>query len=63
MGLRLSGSAAVPGGKHEYMTRAELVLTIPKPHAGDIGIDLLPRLWLRCKPDARNIRLFYIDVV
>ena len=29
------------GGKHEFMVRGELVLTIPNPHRGDIGVGLL----------------------
>lgn len=29
------------GGKHEFMDRGGLVLTIPNPHRGDIGVALL----------------------
>jgi predicted RNA binding protein YcfA (HicA-like mRNA interferase family) len=29
------------GGKHEFMTRGTVVLAIPNPHRGDIGIGLL----------------------
>jgi len=32
------------GGRHEFMTREDVVLTIPNPHAGDIGIGLLTRV-------------------
>jgi predicted RNA binding protein YcfA (HicA-like mRNA interferase family) len=32
------------GGKHPYMIRDNLVLTIPNPHRGDISIDLLSRI-------------------
>jgi len=32
------------GGKHPYMIRNELVLTLPNPHRGDIGADLLNRI-------------------
>jgi predicted RNA binding protein YcfA (HicA-like mRNA interferase family) len=32
------------GGKHPYMIKDELVLTIPNPHRGDISIDLLSRI-------------------
>lgn len=32
------------GGKHPYMLKGDLVLTIPNPHREDIGIDLLSRL-------------------
>ena len=29
------------GGKHEFMVRGDLVLTVPNPHRGDIGVGLL----------------------
>ena len=32
------------GGKHPYMVRGDVVLTIPNPHRGTIGIDLLVRI-------------------
>lgn len=32
------------GGKHPYMVRNDMVLTIPNPHDGDIGMDLLRRI-------------------
>jgi len=32
------------GGKHEFMIRGDLVLTIPNPHGTDIGVDLLARI-------------------
>jgi predicted RNA binding protein YcfA (HicA-like mRNA interferase family) len=32
------------GGKHPYMVRGDLVLTIPNPHKKEIGIDLLSRI-------------------
>ena len=32
------------GGKHPYMVRDDLVLTLPNPHRGEIGVDLLSRL-------------------
>ncbi len=31
-------------GKHPYMIKKNLTLTIPNPHAGDIGVDLLLRI-------------------
>jgi hypothetical protein len=31
-------------GKHPYMIKGSLVLTIPNPHEGDISQDLLIRL-------------------
>jgi predicted RNA binding protein YcfA (HicA-like mRNA interferase family) len=32
------------GGKHPYMVRNELVLTLPNPHRSVISIDLLQRI-------------------
>ncbi len=32
------------GGKHEFMQRGELSLTIPNPHGADIGPRLLARV-------------------
>ena len=32
------------GGKHPFMLRGNLSLTIPNPHKGDIGRDLLMRI-------------------
>jgi predicted RNA binding protein YcfA (HicA-like mRNA interferase family) len=33
-----------PGGKHLYMIKENIRLTIPNPHRKEIGIDLLSRL-------------------
>jgi predicted RNA binding protein YcfA (HicA-like mRNA interferase family) len=35
------------GGKHPYMIKDDLVLTIPNPHRKEIGIDLLSRILKR----------------
>ena len=44
-GLRdLGFDGPYSGGRHEFMVRGELVLTIPNPHGGDIGIGLLGRV-------------------
>lgn len=32
------------GGKHPYMLRGDLVLTLPNPHEKDVGVDLLRRI-------------------
>ena len=32
------------GGKHPYMVKGDLVLTIPNPHRQEISVDLLRRL-------------------
>ena len=38
---RLGFDGPFVGGKHEYMRRGVVVLTIPNPHRGDIGPKLL----------------------
>jgi predicted RNA binding protein YcfA (HicA-like mRNA interferase family) len=38
---RLGFDGPYSGGRHEFMTRGEVVLTIPNPHRGDIGVGLL----------------------
>ncbi|MBI2935139.1 MAG: type II toxin-antitoxin system HicA family toxin [Chloroflexi bacterium] len=37
------------GGKHPYMTKDDLVLTIPNPHRTDIGVPLLNRILRQAK--------------
>ncbi len=32
------------GGRHEYMRRENVSVTIPNPHGGDIGVGLLARV-------------------
>ena len=32
------------GGKHPFMMKRDLVLTIPNPHRSEIGLDLLIRI-------------------
>lgn len=32
------------GGKHPYMIRGDVVVTIPNPHRDDIGVALLQRI-------------------
>jgi predicted RNA binding protein YcfA (HicA-like mRNA interferase family) len=41
---RLGFSGPYAGGKHEFMQRGGLSLTIPNPHGGDIGPSLLAQL-------------------
>jgi predicted RNA binding protein YcfA (HicA-like mRNA interferase family) len=38
---RLGFTGPFSGGKHEFMTREDLVLTLPNPHRGEIGTKLL----------------------
>lgn len=35
------------GGKHPFMIKDDLTLTIPNPHSGDISVDLLKRILRR----------------
>ncbi len=39
------------GGKHPYMVRDDIVVTIPNPHKHEIGIDLLRRILSRAGID------------
>ena len=41
---KLGYSGPFIGGKHPYMIRRNIVLTIPNPHKGDIGVSLLVRI-------------------
>jgi predicted RNA binding protein YcfA (HicA-like mRNA interferase family) len=38
---RLGFDGPSSGGRHQFMTRGDIVLTIPNPHRGDIDISLL----------------------
>ena len=46
---KLSFEGPYRGGKHPYLIRGNVVLTIPNPHRKEIGIDLLPRILRRAK--------------
>ena len=35
------------GGKHPYMMRDDVVVTVPNPHRSDISVDLLKRILQR----------------
>ena len=41
---RLGFSGPFAGGKHQFLVRGTLRLTLPNPHQGDIGPSLLARL-------------------
>ncbi len=44
-GLRTLGfEGPLSGGKHQFMVRGDVVVTIPNPHRGDIGVGLLTRI-------------------
>ena len=38
---RLGFSGPFSGGKHQFMVRGEVALTIPNPHRDEIGVGLL----------------------
>jgi predicted RNA binding protein YcfA (HicA-like mRNA interferase family) len=38
---KLGFTGPYSGGKHEFMVRGDLVVTIPNPHGRDIGLGLL----------------------
>jgi predicted RNA binding protein YcfA (HicA-like mRNA interferase family) len=43
--LRRAGfTGPYAGGKHEFMQKGDLALTIPNPHGSDIGPNLLSKL-------------------
>ncbi len=43
--LRQAGfDGPYPGGKHQYMVKEELKLTIPNPHKGDISRGLVAKI-------------------
>ncbi|HEY4476977.1 MAG TPA: type II toxin-antitoxin system HicA family toxin [Candidatus Paceibacterota bacterium] len=41
---RLGFASPFQEGRHPYMIRGSVVLTVPNPHDGDISVDLLIRL-------------------
>jgi len=42
------------GSKHPYMIRGDLVLTVPNPHRGGIGIALLSRILKQARISRRE---------
>jgi len=41
---QLGFEGPLEGGRHPYMTRDDIVVTIPNPHRTEIGVDLLQRI-------------------
>ncbi|HNW10683.1 MAG TPA: type II toxin-antitoxin system HicA family toxin [Candidatus Rifleibacterium sp.] len=41
---RLGFDGPFSGGRHQFMVRKDLTITVPNPHKGDIGRDLLTRI-------------------
>jgi len=43
--LRVAGfDGPYSGGKHQFMIKGDVTLTVPNPHKGDIGRELLVRI-------------------
>ncbi|MEK7585554.1 MAG: type II toxin-antitoxin system HicA family toxin [Patescibacteria group bacterium] len=42
--IKLGFTGPFQEGRHPYLIRGSIVLTIPNPHDGDISVDLLVRL-------------------
>ena len=45
----LGFAGPLSGGKHPFMVKGNLVLTIPNPHRGEISVDLLTRILKQAK--------------
>jgi predicted RNA binding protein YcfA (HicA-like mRNA interferase family) len=41
---RLGFDGPYSGGKHQFVVRGDVVLTIPNPHGRDISVELLARV-------------------
>ena len=39
------------GGKHQFMVKGEITLSVPNPHKGDMGRELLSRVLRQAKID------------
>ncbi len=37
------------GGKHQFMIKGDLSITVPNPHKGDIGLDFLVKILRQAK--------------
>lgn len=51
---RFSFEGPYRGGKHPYMIKENLVLTIPNPHRKEISVDLLSRILKRAGIEHEN---------
>ncbi len=41
---RLGFAGPFSGGRHQFMSRGDVVVHVPNPHQGDIGVELLSRI-------------------
>jgi predicted RNA binding protein YcfA (HicA-like mRNA interferase family) len=46
---RLGFSGPYSGGKHPFMVKADITLTIPNPHSKDVGVELQKRICKQAK--------------
>ncbi len=46
---KLGFNGPYSGGKHQFMIKDKLRLTLPNPHQGDIGINLLGKILKQAK--------------
>jgi predicted RNA binding protein YcfA (HicA-like mRNA interferase family) len=42
--MKMGFEGPYSGGKHQFMLKGNVTLTIPNPHKGDIGRELLARI-------------------
>lgn len=53
--LRMLGfDGPYSGGKHQFMSKGDIVLHIPNPHQGEIGTELLIRILRQAKIDRKS---------
>jgi len=50
------------GGKHPYMLRGDLVLTVPNPHRGNISVALLSRILKQAGISRQDFHRYYRPV-
>lgn len=51
---QLGFSGPYAGGKHEFMQKGDVSLTIPNPHGSDIGLNLLGKVLRQGGIDRRD---------
>lgn len=48
---RLGFQGPYSGGKHQFMRRGEVTISLPNPHRGDIGKEFLARILRQARID------------
>ena len=46
-------------GKHQFMIKGNLSITIPNPHKGDIGVDFLVKILIQAKVSTEPQRFLH----